>query len=403
MEIGAEYTPGLNFAAKHFYTEWGQGGIPRATAEARLAVGGTILAGATWLAMQGILTGNLPNNAKQAQTMGMLGRPPRSFWDPLAEKYRSYDGMEPLSQWVSMGADIAYVMGQASEKDASRFATAYQVAISRNTGIPRFLQSVSQLFDVMAAGSTDAQFELATDYIRKHLGVFVPAALKEVIGTAGDQEKMKVLRSPAYDADKSESAVLYRELQALLDDYKKGVGMSDENIKVTRNMFTGTPLVNDHWPWNPFTTTPAQPEPWATEIQRLDGAGLTPLTEWIGKHVPADIGISDQPTVPGVRLSAKELDRWEVIMTQKIEVNGEHLTGSLNDLVTSDFYSKQSEVTKKDLIHERWVEFKIRAQGQLEEEFPRLQEAILRKRWTGAIEHMPPDQQGAARETMDVR
>lgn len=401
MEIGAEYTPGLNFAARHFYTEWGQGGIPRATAEARLAIGGTILAGATWLSMQGLLTGNLPNDARQAQTMGLAGRPAQSFWDPLAGKYRSYAGMEPLTQWVSMGSDIAYVMGRSDESTASRFATAYAVAISRNTNLPRFLQSVSALFEVITAGSTDAQFESAVDYVRKSLGKFVPAAVREVAGTSGSQEKMRVLRSPAFDEDKSEEAIVYRELQALLDDWKKSVGMAGDNIKVTRNMFTGTPLLNDHWPWNPFTTTPAQPEPWATEIQRLQGAGLTPLDEWLGKRVPADIGIGDKPTVPGVRMSAKELDRLEVIMTQEIEANGDKLTASLNDLVTSDFYKDQSEVTKKDLIHERWIEFKSRAEGQLVEEFPRLEEALLRKRWTGAIEYLPPTQQGAARETMD--
>lgn len=420
-EIGAEFTPGLNVAAKHFWTEWNKGGIARATTEANLALGGAVMGGFTWLSMQGLVTGNLPNdNFKQQQAMEQAGRPAQSFWDPLVEKYRSYAGMEPLTTLVSIGADFGFLLGQLPEKDASNLVTAYALAVSKNIPLTQFMQSVSALMDIMKAGSTDAQWDLATKYIRQKLTVFVPAGLQEAARAVGTGETTKLMKSGAYDEEKGILPIVYRELQALVDDYKRKLGVpqiramlgmtppeegSPPFIKQQRNMWTGEHLVNDTWPWNPFTTKPAIVAPWASEIQKFAGAGITPLTEWMGQHQVPDLGLGQTPTNPGVRLLPAELDRWEVLMTQVVkDPSGHHLTESLDQLVQSELYKRQNDNTKKDMLHSTWTAFKREAQDKLLQERPQLREALTQKIGASQIDrHVPTAEQPAARERLQQR
>jgi hypothetical protein len=246
---------------------------------------------------------------------------------------------------------------------------------------------------------------MSAKFIRRRLTVFIPAALKEITG-AVNEEKKRVLLTGAFDEDKSTSAAMHRELRALIDDYMVGFGAGpSETIKYQRNRFTGDILTNDSWPWNPFTLKPAQPEPWATEIQRLKGAGLDRLPNWMGKPQPADIGISTPavPTAPGIRLTGHELDRWEVLMTQVVKDRHGKYTESLNALVTSDIYLRQSDVTKRKMIQELDGEFQKRAQEQLLRENKALKNAFLLRVGESQIEHLPEARQPSARERIQRR
>jgi hypothetical protein len=354
-----------------------------------------------YLAMQGYINGSMPSDPKEAKAMTDAGRPPVTFWDPLAQKYRSYKGIEPLTQWISTGADMAYLIGQMKEVDAEKLITAAAVAISNNVNVTQFMQAMSEMTDVMKNGRTDSQWEQSLEFIRRRLTVFSPAVLKELSG-AGD-EKTRTMLSREFDQDRTPWAPVHREFQALLDDYKKGVGVGGRNIKTIRNMFTGEPLINDVWPFNPFTTTPAQPAPWAKEIKRLNGAGIRPLDEWLGRPQPADIGLRERPTSPGVRLEGPELDRLEILMTQVVEVGGKKLTESLDDLVTGKSYNRFPDFTKQDLLQERWNAFRELAERRLIAENKELRNKLMLRRGESIIERMPSTRQPAMHERLQRR
>lgn len=402
-EIGAEYTPGLNLAAANFYKSWQEGGTSRGVAQARLATGSIIIGSFMWLGMQGTITGNMPAHPADVP-LEHGGRPKQSFWDPLAEKWRSYAGMEPLSTWISTGADLAYLVGQLPEYSAEKLLTAASVAISHNIAVSQFLTGISNLTDIMKAGSTDSQWEKAGDVIRKDLEGFIPAAGREIFGGA---ERKHTMKTGAFDEQAGASGLLHRELRALMDDYARSLSLYDEDtktIKTMRNMFTGDKLTNDTWPFNPFTTKPDQPAPWAAEIRRLDGAGLKPLPDFIGGNPSPGLGLKDQPGVPGVRLTAPEKDRLEVLMTQVVQNSHGYLTEALDNLVQSPLYQRQTEYDKKTLIQGTWTEFRQRAEMRLEKEFKDLGDAIQLKKGTTLIErHVVPEKQASAKERLKLK
>lgn len=404
MEVGAEYTPGLNLAAKAFRDDYRAGGLDRSIAMSKLATGTLVLGSFGWLSAQGLITGNLPTFKEGGVAVEHAGRPAQSFWDPLAKKFRSFKGMEPLTQWISTAADVSYLVGQLPEKDAMRLITAYTVAVSNNLNITAFMQSVSEFLDVAKNGRTDSQWEKSLEFIRRRLTVFIPAAVKEA--TKGDLER--VVLTGAFDEDKSPSAAMHRELRALIDEYQRGFGVSPGEpgkppfLKVKRNMFTGDVLRDDTWPFNPFTTRPAQLDPWAAEIRRMNGAGLKPVPDWLGHEDAADIGMQERPTSPGVRLIPQEIDRWEVLMTKEVTSNGKKLTDSLNELVTSERYQRFGDVTRKDLIQERYNWFKNAAKAKLLMENESLRRALRDKKVESQIERLPKDMQPGAKQRFGI-
>lgn len=407
-EFGAEYTPGVNFLAKHFYTDIAAGGPTRAVAQARLLTGGAVIGGFAYLAMQGLITGSPPTDPHQAKALLDAGRPPQSFWDPLVGKYRSYAGMEPLTTLVSTGADLSLLLQHLPEADFTHLFLAATLAEVNNLNAKSYTQAISELTDVIKSGRSDTQYDKSLDYIRRRLSAFLPAGLREAEGFV-DPTQRRAMPSGAFDEDHSPSASLRREVYALMDQYRAGIpglsGAVDEQgrplLKPVRNMFTGDPNVNDTWPFNPFTAKPDQPTPWAAEIRRLDGAGLAPLPDWIGKRAAADVGMTDQPASPGVRLTPSELDRWEVLMTQVVRDRHGKLTDSLDALVQSNVYSRFDDVTKRLMLQQRYNEFRERAEGTLLKEFPALDASIKRKQGEAQIERMPRAQKPAARQTLD--
>lgn len=399
MEIGAEYTPILNGLAANARKQWRAGGTERAIVEARMGTGSLMLGGAAWLAMQGLVTGNMPAHPKDV-TMEHAGRPTRSIWDPLAEKWRSYDGLGLVTQAISTGADFAYQLGQLSEADAEHLVTAGALAFSNNVDANQFMQAIGQFYDIATNGSTDAQYEKLLQFARLRAQSLIPAVLSEFLGGS---EKQRVM--PPLSDDKSPSGAIYRELQTLMNTLKMKTGGSDEKtIKKTRNMFTGDVIPDTTWPFSPFGTKDFQDEPWAAELRRLNGAGLKPLTGWLGNKDPADIGMTEKPAAPGVQLTASELDRWEVLMTQEVKNSHGYLTDALNNLVQSPSYLRQTEFDKQTRIHGVWLEFKERAELRLLKEIPELDVAMKLKRGQTMIErHVAPERQPAARERLGQR
>lgn len=406
MEVGTEYTPGLNMLSSTARNEWFAGGSSRAVVEARLASGAIMLGSFGYLAMQGLITGNLPAYPI-SKTMEHAGRPIQSVWDPLAQKYRSYAGLEPLTQVISTASDIAYLVGQLPERDGQHLIAAYTLAVGNNIGADRFMQVVGELADIAKQGRTDAQWDGFVKFARQHLGGFKPGFAKEALQP---DERTRLLQTGKYDDEHKPMAPVWRELQTLIDDYKRGLGITQGEdpskgpfIKRDRNMFTGVPLVNDTWPYNPFTTTQSQGDPWAQEIRRLNGAGIDRLPEWIGTQAPANIGMSATPTNPGVRLQTKELDRLEVLMTQVVKDQHGTLTESMDWLVQSPRYLQQSDVGKKEWLQGLWTEFRQRAEVALLKEFPQLKNDYEQKVGAHGIERISPSKQPAAREQLQNR
>jgi hypothetical protein len=404
MEYGMEHTPILNLAAAHARKELAKGGIEARTALARMATGSIIGATAAWLAAQGLVTGDLPDHPANI-AMAHAGRPRRSIWDPISEKYRSYDGLGPVTFIISAGVDSVYELTHASEIDFGTISTALTLAIGTNlaTDVGPIIQSIGQIYDAVHTGTSDAKWEATLQFIRKHVGSAIPPSLREILG--GDVEK-KVMKTTEYDTQHTGSAAAFREWRVLVDTLSRNVGGEDrKTIKPDRNMFTGVPIMRDSWAFNPHKAKPGNEAAWAVEIRRLNGAGLKPLDEWIGKAPSANIGFTGKPEASVVRLQADELDRWQVLMTQVVkDGNGDHLTEAWSRLFASPAYkAEKNDVYKTNQVQLKWHEFEQRALEKLYGERQGLKDAVMKQSMINIHRKMPSENQPDARRMIEQR
>jgi len=404
LEISAEYSPGLNYLAKNYYNEINAGGASAAVAHARLATGSIMIGSFMYLAMNGLIIGDPPtNDPKDIKAMEDAGMPPRHWWDPVSQKYRSYAGMEPLSTTIAMGANLAKVIHRLPDDDAMRLLLAASVAETEGIGRSgSMIQAYSQAIDIFKGQHDDNVIENGMKYIRRRLDQFYPAAMREVGGVI-QPEHQRVLPDVRYNEAKDlyippwsdrygQPTVLQRELRMLYDDYTRDLPGFGKNRKPDRNIVTGDPISTETWPFNPFTTKPAQGEPWAEAIKRLDGAGLEKIPEWIGgAHEGANVGLEQQPVKPGIKISAQELDRLEVLMTQVVKDGHGSLKDSLNFMVKSPTFLRQPDVTQKEMVRGIYSAFHKMAEARLIQENAPLRRALDNKQNAFLQDRLPLD------------
>lgn len=396
LEVGAEYTPGLNLLAKQFHIEMQAGGMRRAVAEARLATGLLTVTTFMYLAMNGLVTGSPPADPNEIKLLEAAGRPPLSAWDPLSQKWRSYKGIEPLTTLMATGANLANVVPRLS-KNNDALTLILGAALAEVGGIDSnmYLQSISEVLDVLKNGRDDVRWGKSIEYIRRRMSMFNPAIMREVKKLT-DAERVRVMADPKFDKDQSVMSTLRQEFDMLYQEVTRNIPGMPGSGKKDRNVITGDVMLNDSWPMNPFVMRPDQPTPWAAEIRRLHdkgvNTGIRRLSEWIGQHREYDIGLAEKPELPGIRLSGEVLDRWEVLMTQVVtNENGEKLAAALDTLVQTPMYKDQSDVTKGDMIHRIWYGFKIRARDALFEEMPDVRRRLENQRLRSQLERLPSD------------
>ena len=222
-----------------------------------------------------------------------------------------------------------------------------------------------------------------------------------------DPAERRARPSGSFD-DNTLMGTAQREFYALLDAYRVTLpGMSsakDEQgrdlVPAEPNMFTGEDLLNTAWPFNPWRAREGNDAPWAVEIRRLRGAGIRPVDEWIGRRAKADVGFSDQPEGPGIRLDLYERVRLIKLMTQ-MKVAGKTFTESIDQMVQSGVYRAQSDLTKTTWVQAEWALYRQAAESQLLRENKALRGAWLVQQGKATLEQAPTARQPDMKERLD--
>lgn len=401
-EYSSVHTPGLNLLASQFWGDIKAGGTQRQLAQAKLATGGAIIGSFTYLAAQGLITGTAPRDP-----VLRAGSPPeKSWWDPVSEKWRSYDGFEPLSTLVSTAADLARYLTELPEADGLQLFMAAALSQVNNLESKNYMMGISDFFDVMTAPGPDAQVERALKFIRQRLSAFAPAFLREIEGGV-DPTKRRVMPSGEYDNP------LVREFQALKDQYRQQIpGLSDAKdeqgnflVPPHRDLLTGVPEASESLPFNIVGGKSPKDDPVWQEVRRLRGAHLREVPEWIGGERPgADVGLSPEEKFPGVRLTPQERDRWLVLMTQELKnPNDETMHQELARVISSDEYKKLSdglEGGKASVIQRTVTRYRERAGRQLLEESPLLKAEVNRRQMGRRMQRLTPETQETFRDLL---
>jgi hypothetical protein len=366
-ELHADYTPGLNYLSTNYKQAMDRGGVEASMARGQLYAGVSMATGALLLAQQGYITPPPSGNAARDKALTDAGRPPGMWWDAVSGQYRSYMGLEPVSTVIGAGATLADLVSEIPSASFDQLLLAAGIAETQSIQHLPYLQAISEFYDTVKKGSSDTKWETSLDYIRRRLASFNPAGLRELERVVDPTER-QVMKTGAFDKNTTYSGTLWREWYALRDQMTMGVpGLSSYvDAKKKRNMWTGDVILNTTWPFNPFTAREYNGEKWAQEIQRLDGAGIHPLDDWIGgrPEIPS-VGMEEPKPSPAVRLTAGQKDRLEVLMTQVVKDGSGNLVGAISALVNSSIYKRMPDVTKTDMIQSRWNEFRQRAEARL--------------------------------------
>ena len=135
------------------YADFAAGGARKEVAMARIALGSSMMAVASMMSHQGIITGNGPVNYKDRQTLELSGWKPNSVL--IGGVYYSIDRLDPISDILLMSANITEIMGQVDEADRIDLATAAAISTSQTLINGTFFNGLIAFFDAAASMSAD--------------------------------------------------------------------------------------------------------------------------------------------------------------------------------------------------------------------------------------------------------
>ncbi|CAB4166531.1 hypothetical protein UFOVP1025_47 [uncultured Caudovirales phage] len=176
---GSTYVPVLNLLSPRFYNMWEQGGKTRDVAIARLAMGGSAITGAAFMALDNRMTGSGPSQTEDRKALEAMGWQQHSFvFDKgeISEQnieelkkitnvsvgpdkiYVSYARFDPISMVLAVGSDMADAAKFDRHPDRTPYeqmAFAGMVGVGEYIGNLPFMQGVGELLSIARSRTTD--------------------------------------------------------------------------------------------------------------------------------------------------------------------------------------------------------------------------------------------------------
>jgi hypothetical protein len=129
----------------------------------RHTMGSALVMGAALMAANGMMTGSGPQDGAEKRRMQAMGWEPFSFFDPITQKWRSYQGLEPFDTFLGLTADIVYHHDRV-DRDTEDFLRAVVHAITMNISAKSFLSGFEPLAGVITGDSGELN-KLLVNYI----------------------------------------------------------------------------------------------------------------------------------------------------------------------------------------------------------------------------------------------
>jgi hypothetical protein len=374
-------------------------------ANAALVAGSVLLGAFTYLASTGFVTGSPPADPTYRK-LWLQNHQPYSV--RLGDTWVSHDGLGPMSNYLTTGADLAQMLQYAPEISWPQLIGSALVMQGDNLNMRQYFMNFSHLIDAIsnprAAGGGEKLFQ----YLRSQLTSYAPAAFRE-IRLFTDPARREAQRAPLSGAYPEGS--WWQQIMSVWDAYKAATpGLSDAKdaegnflYPPDRDFFTGQPQFVTGIPFVTRTKPAPPPDPVWAEVERLHGAGLTQLPDAIGAGATQE----QMPLVPQVdyarpstfvRLTPPEKDRWAVLMTQGVrDPEGRTFHGAMQALIGSALYRQQADPMKASLLQQQATLFRKMGEEALRKEYPLLDSAIRRKRMEAIAQSVPPNQQSTVR------
>jgi hypothetical protein len=124
--------------------------IFRAEVEGRVAMGTMISSAAAWMFASNNLTGNGNYDKQVTKFQQNAGDKPLRSWRGIDGKWRSYDGIEPISTFLALTADVLENIDTLGSTTAENFLQKIGYALSMNLTNKSFLQGLQPLTELLS-------------------------------------------------------------------------------------------------------------------------------------------------------------------------------------------------------------------------------------------------------------
>ena len=174
-----ERTP-LAFASRSVREDIAAGGARRDLALGKIAVGSTIMAISSDMAMQGQITGNGPVNPQMKSTLRMSGWQPYSI--KVGDTYYAYNRLDPLGALLGIAADTTEIIGQVDEAEADELGVALVLSVVQNMASKTYMSGLFEAINAISESSVDPEadnYKLAR-YFQRLGGSLVPSGIAAI-------------------------------------------------------------------------------------------------------------------------------------------------------------------------------------------------------------------------------
>lgn len=311
FKFAGERTP-LALASRAVREEIAAGGERRALALAKIGLGSMTMAYMSTLAANGLITGGGPKDKTLRQIKMQTGWKPYSF--KIGNEYISYARIEPLGSLFGLAADAADIMGQLSEADAAKLASALTVAISRNVAQKTFVKGLAGTLNAV----TSQEVKQVNSFLEKELPTILPY-------------------SSAFGQTAKNVDPVMREVNSIMDAFKAKIPGYSSDLPPHRNLWGEPVLLEGGFGpdlLSPFYSSTVKDDKVAAELSRLEA----PI------HLPSK-------QIDRVPLTPWQYDAYQQLAAHP--TGDDPLRQKLEELIASDTYKSATREGKITLIRQR--------------------------------------------------
>lgn len=334
-----ERTP-LAFASRSVREDIAAGGARRDLALGKIAVGSTIMAISSDMAMQGQITGAGPVNPQMKSTLRMSGWQPYSI--KVGDTYYAYNRLDPIGALLGIAADTTEIIGQVDEATADELAVAVMLSVVQNMASKTYMSGLFEAINAISESSVDPEadnYKLAR-YFQRLGGSLVPS------GVAAIERQV----DPTV-----------RAANGYLDTIKARIPGYSDDLPPRRNIF-GEPIVLQGGIGLDIMS------PVYTSKVVKDSV----IDEIVMQEVPLSM---PKRVINDNELSPQQYDRL-ILLTSGQDlrvVRGVDLKSRFSQVFSTSSYNRLSADQKQERIKEVLRDYKDAARTQLMQEYPELQ------------------------------
>ena len=334
-----ERTP-LAFASRSVREDIAAGGARRDLALGKIAVGSTIMAISSDMAMQGQITGAGPVNPQMKSTLRMSGWQPYSI--KVGDTYYAYNRLDPIGALLGIAADTTEIIGQVDEATMDELAVAVVLSVVQNMASKTYMSGLFEAINAISESSVDPEadnYKLAR-YFQRLGGSLVPS------GVAAIERQV----DPTV-----------RAANGYLDTIKARIPGYSDDLPPRRNIF-GEPIVLQGGIGLDIMS------PVYTSKVVKDSV----IDEIVMQEVPLSM---PKRVINDNELSPQQYDRL-ILLTSGQDlrvVRGVDLKSRFSQVFSTSSYNRLSADQKQERIKEVLRDYKDAARTQLMQEYPELQ------------------------------